>query len=53
MHHVIIAGIGDDADIGMVLGRSADHGRAADVDILDDVGIVGAGMREPLRRDRD
>ena len=33
----IIGGVGDDRDEGVVLGRRADHRRAADVDILDDL----------------
>ncbi len=38
----VIGRIGDDGDIGVVLGRSADHRRAADVDILDAFRIVSA-----------
>ena len=33
----IVGGVGDDRDKFMVLGRRADHRRAADVDILDDL----------------
>ena len=34
----------------MVLGRSADHRRAANVDVLDDRGIAGAGTADLLER---
>jgi len=39
------ARVGDDGDEGVVLGRGADHGRAADVDVLDGVfqGTAGFG----------
>ena len=38
----IVRGVGDNGDMGVVLGRRADHRRAADVDILDDRVAVGA-----------
>ena len=38
---LVILHVDDDVDEPMVLGRGADHGRAADVDILDHRVIVG------------
>ena len=35
--------VGDDGDVGVVLGGGADHRRAADIDVLDTSGAVGAG----------
>ena len=36
VEHVGVVGrVGDDGDVGVVLGRGADHRRAADVDLLD------------------
>ena len=49
-HRGIVGRVGDDGDIGVVLGRGADHRRAADVDVLDDRGIVGAGAADFLER---
>jgi hypothetical protein len=48
----IIGRIGDDRDEGVVLGRRADHRRAADVDILDDLVAVGALASRSLRTGR-
>ena len=39
----IVGRVGDDGDGGAVLRRATHHGRAADVDLLDDRGLVGAG----------
>ncbi len=39
----VVAGIGHDRDMLVVLGRAADHGRAADVDVLDRVGQPAIG----------
>src|SRR5690606_24734622 len=52
----VIGRIDDDGHIGMVLGGGADHGRAADVDILDDVVIGrarGDGFLEGIEVDGD
>ena len=49
-HRGIVGGVGDDGDIGVVLGRGADHRRAADVDVLDDRRVVGAGAADLLER---
>ena len=52
----IVGGIGDDRDMRVVLGRRADHRRAADVDILDDRVAVGAahhGLEERVEIDDD
>ena len=38
----VVGGIDDNSHIGMVLGGRAHHGRAANVDILDDLVIAGA-----------
>lgn len=42
---LVVGGIGDDGDTGVVLGGGADHGGAADVDVLDGIfqGDVGLG----------
>ena len=44
-HAGVVAGVGDDADMGVVLGRRAHHGGAADIDVLDGVleAAVGPG----------
>ena len=48
----VVGGIDDDRDMIVVLGRGADHGRAADVDVLDAV-AKSAPLRDGrLRRDR-
>ncbi len=49
-HCVVLIGRGHDGDRGMVLGGRADHRRAADVDLLDQV--VETDPR-PSRRDRE
>ena len=52
----IIRGVGDNRDMGMVLGRRADHRRPADVDILDDGVALGAahhGVEERIEVDHD
>ena len=41
-HPVVIGRIGDDADIGVVLGRRTDHRRPADIDVLDHGGVIAA-----------
>ena len=38
-HGVVGLGARDDGRVGVVLGRRADHRRAADVDVLDDLGV--------------
>ena len=49
-HRGVIAGIDHDRDIVVVLRRGADHGRAADVDILDAVGEIAAARDGVLER---
>ena len=52
----IVGGVSDDRHEGMVLGRRADHRRAADVDILDDLVTASAlrdGLREGVEIDHD
>ena len=53
----VVAGVDHDGDVLMVLRRAADHGRAADVDVLDGVGQVairlGHGGFEGIEVDRD
>src|SRR5690606_6348301 len=52
----VVGGVDDDGHIGVVLGGGADHGRAANVDILDDVVIGSArgdGLLEGVEIDRD
>ena len=45
-HAVVVIRIGDGPDIVVILGCGANHGRAADVDVLDDFrAIVGSGQR--------
>ena len=44
---LILVGRGQDGDERMVLGRRADHGRAADVDVLDDL-VAGAAAGHGL-----
>ena len=44
-HRVVALGVHDDGAEGVVLGRRADHRRAADVDVLDDLGLVGPHAR--------
>ena len=41
-HPAVVLGVGDGGDIGMVLGRRADHCRPADVDVLDNRRRIGA-----------
>ena len=43
----IIGRIGDDRDIGVVLGRRSHHRRAADIDILDDL-VARSALRDGL-----
>ena len=45
-HALIVGGVGDDGDGGVVLGRAAEHGRAADVDVLDGVLEGAVGLRD-------
>ncbi len=49
-HDRIVAGIDHDRDVGVILGRGADHGRAADVDILDAGFEIGALRDRCLER---
>ena len=42
---VVALGLDDDGAERVVLGGRADHRRAADVDVLDDLALVGAGPR--------
>ena len=39
-HRAVVGRVDDDADVGVVLGRGADHGRAADVDEVDAATVV-------------
>ncbi len=43
-HRAVIGGIDYDADVGVVLGGRAHHGRAADVDVLDGIGQGAVGL---------
>ena len=47
---VIVGDVDDHRDVGMVLGRRADHRGAADVDILDHVVEFGAARQRRLER---
>jgi hypothetical protein len=40
----VVGGAGDDGDVFEVLGGGAHHRRAADVDVLDDLGEGDAGL---------
>ena len=51
-HGAVIGRVGEDRDPGGVLGRGADHGRPADIDVLDRLGTVGAARRASPRTDR-
>ncbi len=42
-HTLVVAGIGDDAHAGIILGCRTHHGRAADIDVLD--GIFQGAVR--------
>ncbi len=44
-HRVVVGGIRHHAHVGVVLGRGAEHRRAADVDLLDGVGQRDVGLR--------
>ncbi len=44
-HRVVGLGARDDRGEGVVLGRGADHRRAADVDVLDDLRLTDAAPR--------
>ncbi|MND52211.1 hypothetical protein D3C80_432200 [compost metagenome] len=46
----IIGRIGDDRNIGVVLGRSTDHRRTTDIDVFDRRRIVAAGSTHFLER---
>ena len=46
-HSGVIRGVGDDSDMGVVLGSGAHHAGAADVDILDDL-VAGATLGDRL-----
>ena len=55
-HCLQVLQLGTDRDIGMVLGRRADHGRSADIDVLDGVGGVrpaGNSLLEGVEVDVD
>jgi hypothetical protein len=45
-HALVVGGIGHDGDGGVVLGRAAQHGGAADVDVLDGVLERAVGLRD-------
>ena len=45
-HALVVGGVGDDGDGSVVLGRAAQHGRAADVDVLDGVLERAVGLRD-------
>ena len=49
-HRGVIAGLDDDGDVVVVLCRGADHRRAADVDVFDTVGEIGAARRRGFER---
>ncbi|MNZ95960.1 hypothetical protein D3C78_1151350 [compost metagenome] len=53
----VVAGVDHDGDVFVVLGRRADHGRAADVDVLDSgrqvTARLGDGGFERVQVDRD
>ena len=44
----VVVGRSDDGDVLVVLGRGADHGGTADVDVLDQFLEVGVGLRRNL-----
>ncbi len=44
-HGVVALGVDDDGAERVVLGRRSNHRRAADVDVLDDLGVVGPHPR--------
>ena len=46
----VIRHVGHDGDVGVVLGRRADHRRAADIDVLDAIGIRPVGRDGRLER---
>ena len=46
----VVGRVGDDRHIGVVLGRRAQHGRAAYVDVLDRGRVVAAGAAHLLER---
>ena len=53
-HDRVVARVDHDGDVGVVLGRGADHGGAADVDVLDagrEVGALGDGRFERIEID--
>ena len=43
LHERVLGAGGNDGHVAEVLGGGADEGDAADVDLLDDVGLGGAG----------
>ena len=45
-HAGIVGRVDQHGDVGVVLGRGAQHGRAADVDVLDRLGIAAIGPRD-------
>ena len=49
-HGGVVVRVDYDGDIGVVLGRGADHGRAADVDVLDAGGEIRAPRDRLLER---
>ena len=49
-HRGVIAGVDHDGDIVVVLGRGADHRRAADIDVLDAGREIGAARDGFLER---
>ena len=53
-HDGVVRGIDHDRHVGMVLGRGADHGGTADVDVLDagfEIGALGDGCFERIEAD--
>jgi hypothetical protein len=46
----VVGRLGHDGDAAVVLGGAAHHGRAADVDVLDDLVVLGAGRHRLLER---
>ena len=53
-HQRIVLRLDHDRDVGVVLGGGADHGRAADVDVLDagvEAGALGDGLLERIEVD--
>ena len=43
-HRIVIAGVNNNADIGMVFSSCAHHGRTANIDVFDGGGQVAIGI---------